>query len=88
MNYIGPEEGEGFAIYKDGQKVAEGKKKTASAKTTGDGMIVAGRLFTDTKSYYSSVQLDEMLLFNRVLTAEEANGIYNLWVNQSINMLW
>ena len=78
MNYMGPEDGQGIRIYRDGRGVAEDKEKTSSSMAAPrDGMIVAGRLFTNTYNLYATFNLDELLFFNSVLN-EEVNAIYKL----------
>ena len=78
MIYIGPGDDEGIRIYRDGQKVAADKEKTSTSKPAGDGMIVAGRRFTNLNGYYASVSLDEVLFFNSILNEEDVNAIYRL----------
>ena len=60
------------------RKVAEDNEKTSLVKATGDGMIVAGRRFTNLDGSYASFSLDELLLFNSMLNAEDVNAIYSL----------
>ena len=66
-------------IYQDGQKVAAGTQKHLTmADYPGDGMLVAGRMLTNTDNSYSTFNLDELLFFNSVLNEEEVNAIYRL----------
>ena len=78
MNYIGPADGQGIVIYQDGRKVAADTQKYLIMGQPGDGMLVAGRMLTNTDNSYSTFNLDELLLFNSVLNEEEVNTIYRL----------
>ena len=46
-------------------------RKRSSTSISNSGTIVIGRLFTDFDELYGSVQVDEMLLYNRTLTEPE-----------------
>ena len=77
MNYIGPKNGQGIRMHVNGADVVSDTNKTAQSLTTGDGSIVVGRLFTDSNSYYSSVDVDELIYFNAALTSDDVQSIYN-----------
>ena len=47
-------------------------------KLPGAGSLVAGRFSTDQSNNYATFMLDELLLFNNTLTAEDVNKLYNL----------
>ena len=57
-------------IFQDG-KEAGGRSFNNEEHTTGDGRIVIGRRFTGSDNEYTSVQVDELLLFNKTLSGEE-----------------
>ena len=71
LNFIGPNEGEGIRIYHDG--VQAGSKTTIGGKSKNNGnrRIVIGRNFAGSPDIHSSVQVDELLFFNEVLTDDE-----------------
>ena len=46
-------------------------RKRSSISISNNGTIVIGRLFTDFDEYYASVQVDELLFYNRTLTEPE-----------------
>ena len=71
LNYIGPNDGEGIRIYVNGVQVASDNMKIAVAYQSGDGRIVVGRYYTDSNRLYTSVEVDELIFFNRSLTLEE-----------------
>ena len=77
LNYLGPNNGQGIEIYYNGVR-----KKTKSLKNTrsysaGDGRIVVGWHYTNfDRLYYASMQIDELLFFNRALTAAEISNCY------------
>ena len=77
LNYIGPDNGEGIKIYKDGIEVASDTTKVATPRSARDGRIVVGRYYTNYDGYYASVQVDELIYFNSVLTSAEVQSIYN-----------
>ena len=77
LNYIGPNDGEGFKIFYDGQEVGSGTSKVTASYPAGDGRIVVGRWYTNSDSHYSSVQVDELIYFNAALTSDDVQSIYN-----------
>ena len=52
-------------------------KDTAQSHSATDGRIVVGRWYTDREWAYASVQVDELLFFNRDLSTEEIKMIYH-----------
>ena len=77
LNYIGPNEGEGIRIYYNGAEVASATTKTVRSYPSGDGRIVVGRHFTNEDRRYISMQVDELIYFNAVLTSDDVQSIYN-----------
>ena len=77
LNYIGADNGEGIKMFIDGSKVTSDTTKTAHSSLAGDGMIVVGRIYTDKDQSYTSVQVDELIFFNRALTSVEVQSVYN-----------
>ena len=77
LNYIGPENGQGIRNYNDGAEVESDTTKNQQSFSPGDGRIVVGRFFTDRNQQYASVQVDELIFFNRTLTSAEVNSVYN-----------
>ena len=71
--------GPGVEVYLDGR--LEGADTTGSAGgfTDGGGTVVVGRVYTDDDKWYGSFTLDELLFFNRVLSAAEAQLIYAMY---------
>ena len=78
FNYISTNETQGIVIYHDGQEVARSTNEGTGPTTPGSGEVVIGRYFTSLDGAYSSVLVDEMLFFNRELTAEEIEALYNM----------
>ena len=77
LNYLGPNIGEGIKIFYDGTEVASDTTKDGGSFPAGDGRIVVGRFFTDTDEKYTSMQVDELLLFNQALSATDIALLYN-----------
>ena len=75
MNYIhgSPDE---ITMSIDGEEVASDTILDPYTITAGDGRIVVGRLYTYHDSLYSSVQVDEMLLFDQSLKSREIQLLY------------
>ena len=73
MNFIGPDEGQGIRIYNDGRIIGSDTTKTDFTNSPSDGRIVIGRVDFDANSlvFYASVEVDELLIFNRTLTEPE-----------------
>ena len=77
LNYIGPNNGEGTAMYINGTEVKSVTTKYAVSSAAGDGRIVVGRVYTNLDQDYASVQVDELIYFNQALTDEEIHSIFN-----------
>ena len=74
FNFIEPYQGLGFRIYHDGVEVGSDTHYTELHGRTfnqGDGRIVVGRYRTGENNLYSSLKVDEMLLFNKALSSAE-----------------
>ena len=61
----------GIKIFQNGVEVSVETGLTGREYTPGDGRIVIGRRFTGSDREYISVQVDELLLFNKTLSEEE-----------------
>ena len=77
LNYIGPNDGQGIIMYYDGAVVVSDTSKYLVSRSAGDGRIVVGRRFTNSNQHYASVQVDELIYFNQVLTGAEVQSIYS-----------
>ena len=51
--------------------------KSPGSNSAGDGRIVVGRRWVNLDQEYASVQIDELIYFNRALTNDELESIYN-----------
>ena len=79
LNYIGPNDGEGIRIYYNGVEVASDTDKNGGPNSAGDSSIVIGRHNTNfDHMYYASMQIDELLFFNRALTAAKISTLATL----------
>ena len=71
LNYIGPNDGQGIQVYEDGSLTGRDTSKSDQlTEIQGDGSLVLGRLVTNADRHYSSVEVDELLLFNEALSPE------------------
>ena len=70
MNYIGPAHGQGIRIYLNGVQRRSTETSYTYSNNPGDRRIVVGRYYTG-DYYYGSVELDELMFFNTMLTEAE-----------------
>ena len=78
MNYIGPADGQGITVYTDGSLQGNDTSKYTRSWAAGDGRLVIGRWYTDRDQRYASVAVDELTLWNRTLTLQEIQAVYNM----------
>ena len=82
ISFIGPNAGEGFQIYHDGINVLNDTTKASNSNSRrylppNNGRIVIGRYRVDLDAGYASVQVDELLFYNRTLTEPEIKMLSN-----------
>ena len=78
LNYIGPYNGQGIRVYYNGQGVVSDTDKDGGPYPAGDGRIVVGRFFTDKDIGYASMQIDELIFFNKTLSTTDIKHL-NSW---------
>ena len=81
MNYIGPNRTQGIRAYTNGAFTSKDMYYSTLIRSAGDGHVVIGRQFTkEAKSYadYPTVDLDELMLFNHILTEEQIAELYEV----------
>ena len=76
-NYVGPNNGDGIRIFYDGVEVGSDTTKGTNSFPTGDGRIAVGRRFTNEDRNYPSVQVDDLVFFNRNLSLADIQAIFN-----------
>ena len=70
----------GIVAYHDTTLVAETDDYTNKTSTSGEGKIYIGRKRTnDNDNAYASLMADELTLWNRSLTTEEVEMIYQMY---------
>ena len=77
LNFIGTNSDEGFKLYYDGVEKDINLKTTTGNFTLGSGTVVIGKRSAFSDEGYSSVMVDEMMLYNRKLTETEIEDLYN-----------
>ena len=77
MNYIGPMNGQGLEVFHDGALVQVQLRRLNYDGTPGNGRLVIGKQYVDEDDKYVSMDLDELVFFNRKLTAQEVMKIYD-----------
>ena len=74
FNFVGPNNGDGLVTHYNGEeRSANGNRKTDSLRP-GLGEIVIGEFY----GKYSYLMMDELLFFNRKLTLNEIQILYNV----------
>ena len=69
----------GINVYNDNTLVESKDNGISQESTAGTGDVVLGRRFTNDDNYYTSAQVDELMFFNRNLSASEMETFYNLY---------
>ena len=79
FNYIGTGHGEGVTIYHDGVEELrkDYRNNNPYGYAAGSGVVVIGRPYPSSDEKYASVMVDESMFFNRKLTLEEIENLYN-----------
>ena len=78
LNYIGSGSGEGIRVFYNGHQVASDTTTWGPLRQAPNGKIVIGRVYTDHNVYYSSIQIDQLALFNQSLSNAEISALYNV----------
>ena len=78
LNYIGPNNGEGIELFRDGAEAVNSTTRTPPSgyRSTPNGRLVVGRYTTNGASKYTSLQIDELFLFNHVLNSKDVQHMY------------
>ena len=78
MNFIGPDEGQGIMVYNDGKLIGNDTTKFNATNSPSNGRIQIGRedfRYINNPDYtfpfHASVEVDELLIYNRTLTEPE-----------------
>ena len=71
MNFIGPNDGEGWRVYHDGIDLKHERWKQSSESYPNNGRITIGRRYTNHDGSYVDIQVDELMFFNKTLTVTE-----------------
>lgn len=80
LNYLGPEpEVGGISVYNDNAFVGSQPDSISLESSPGTSDVVLGRRYTDEDNYYTSLQVDELMFFNRNLSASDIKAFYNLY---------
>ena len=78
LNYIGPDDGQGIAIYHDGGHEVGDSDKMPLTYRPSDGRVIMGRRFTYPSQEYAGIDVDELLFFNEKLSDQEILDIKNM----------
>ena len=78
LNYIGPNNGQGIQAFKDGTPI-KNRGESVGDHTVGDGRVVVGKKYVYINNYYSHVEMDELIFFNKALLEEEVRELHNVY---------
>ena len=78
LNYLGSGPSQGVAVHQDCTEEVTGQNIPNQEHSPGFGVVVLGRFDALQDGRYSSVMIDELMLFNRKLTMEEVAILYNM----------
>ena len=80
LNYLGEDvDMGGFNVYHNKKLVRPRTTEYSKGSSPGNSRVVLGRQFTDGDNYYTSAQVDELMFFNRNLSASDIEAFYNLY---------
>ena len=79
LNYIGPNFKEGIQAFRDGTLHSSNQGIGFGTQTPGDGRVVVGRRYVSRNDYYSHLELDELIFFNKALLEEEVRELHNVY---------
>ena len=77
LNFIGPKKEEGIELFRDGALITSYQTQIEYQLTPGEGRLTLGRWTVTRDSDYPTIDVDEVVFFNRKLTAPEVETIYN-----------
>ena len=77
-NYIGPDTGEGIRAYQNGLLTIVDEIKTSKSYSPGSGHVTIGGV-KGSGDYYVSLEIDELAFFNRKLSDDEIDELYQMY---------
>ena len=75
LNYRGLEKCEAIQVYRNGMFAGTDTTKTEVRYIPGDGRLVVGRHQTGNDLHYANVKLDELMMFNAILSEEQIRDL-------------
>ena len=75
VNYMGTNNSESIQLFMDGEEKSSDTMKDAGTYSAGDARIVVGRVFRDWDRDYTSLEIDELIFFNRNLILDEITSL-------------
>ena len=80
LNYLGEDvDMGGFNVYHNNKLVGPRTNNYTKESSPGNSQVVLGRQFTDDDNSYTSAQVDDLMFFNRNLSASDIEAFYNLY---------
>ena len=75
-SFTDPDEEDRFQVFYDGTTSGTRHAFSPTTSSTGSGRVVIGRAFINVDNSYTSLELDELLFFNRALQKQEILTLY------------
>ena len=76
--YLGPNDGQGLIVYVNRTKVKKCAQRSNRGTSPGNGQLVIGNKLIGSDDY-SSVAVDELTLWNRELSDQEIEDLYQMF---------
>ena len=77
LNFIGPMREQGIEVFRDGALITNPQSYVQFQRSRGEGKLILGRWYVNMDSGYATIDVDEVVFFNRKLMAQEVVSIYN-----------
>ena len=78
VNFLGPENGQGIRIYRNGLQDASDESTYPVTVATGDDITVVGRYYTNQDNYYATLEIDELAFFNAKLNEDQIIELFDI----------
>ena len=78
VNYLGPSNGQGIRVYRNGLQKGSDDIKFEPALRLGDERTAVGRLYTADDGNYGSFEIDELAFFNTKLSDDQIVELFDM----------
>ena len=84
VNYLDYHSDEAVQIYYYGEKRTGNSVLTVRTATPSDGRIVMGRKYDDVDGDYSTMEINDLALFNTALSSEQITYLYDSYEQRNV----